>query len=87
VGTEEEYRRIIADPEIWASDQGFGFIMKMVAEQNRRILQATEARIDDETAIVAPTLDLHRERGRRRRNCGGYGSIFRDCDRTNYDMA
>jgi UDP:flavonoid glycosyltransferase YjiC (YdhE family) len=58
VGSEEEYRKTIANREIWHPTRGFGVIMGMVGEQIKRLMDALMPRISDDTAVVAHSLDF-----------------------------
>ncbi len=58
VGTDEEYLSNIADPNIWHPTRGFEMVMKMVRKLINRVMDAVTARIDDQTAVVAHSLDF-----------------------------
>jgi rhamnosyltransferase subunit B len=58
VGTDEEYRSNIADPNIWHPKRGFEMVMQMVGKLIHRVMDAVTARIDDQTAVVAHSLDF-----------------------------
>ncbi|HSI36272.1 MAG: glycosyltransferase [Phycisphaerae bacterium] len=58
IGTEQEWRDVIADERIWDPRRGFETVMRLVAEQNRRVFDAVEARLAPDTAVVAHTLDF-----------------------------
>jgi UDP:flavonoid glycosyltransferase YjiC (YdhE family) len=58
VGTEEEYRQVISDPGIWHPRDGFKHIMRLIGEQNARLMNLIRPRLGPDTAIVAGTLDF-----------------------------
>jgi rhamnosyltransferase subunit B len=58
VGTEEEYRQVISDPGIWHPRDGFKHIMRLLGEQNGRLMNLIRPRLGADTAIVAGTLDF-----------------------------
>jgi UDP:flavonoid glycosyltransferase YjiC (YdhE family) len=58
VGTEEEFRRVIDEPLIWHPRDGFKHIMRLVGEQNGRLLNLIRPRLTPDTAIVAGSLDF-----------------------------
>jgi UDP:flavonoid glycosyltransferase YjiC (YdhE family) len=58
IGTDAEYKEILRDPEIWHPKRGFKVIMSLIAKQNRRLFDAVTARVDDETLVVAHSLDF-----------------------------
>jgi rhamnosyltransferase subunit B len=58
IGSDEEYLSNIADPNIWHPTRGFEMVMKMVGQLLGRMLEAVQARIDDQTAVVAHSLDF-----------------------------
>lgn len=58
IGTDEEYLSNLADPDIWHPTRGFQRVMQMVGQLIHRLLDAVQARIDDQTAVVAHSLDF-----------------------------
>ncbi len=60
VGTDAEYRSIIANPDIWHPSKGFQTIMGLVGEQNRRIFDAVmqQRQARPHTLVIAHTLDF-----------------------------
>lgn len=58
VGTEEEYRKVIDEPGIWHPRDGFKHIMRLIGEQNQRLLDLIRPRLTADTAIVAGSLDF-----------------------------
>ncbi|HEY7119538.1 MAG TPA: glycosyltransferase [Tepidisphaeraceae bacterium] len=57
-GTDEEYRRVINNPDIWHPRKGFKHIMAGLGEVNGRLFDLIRPRIDNQTLIVAGTLDF-----------------------------
>jgi UDP:flavonoid glycosyltransferase YjiC (YdhE family) len=62
LGSDEEYRGFLADPEIWHPKRGLKTIMAMTADGNRRIFAAVEHFVREhgqsDSAVVAGTLDF-----------------------------
>jgi UDP:flavonoid glycosyltransferase YjiC (YdhE family) len=58
VGTEEEYRQVISDPGIWHPRDGFKHIMRLIGEQNARLMNLIRPRLGPDTLVVAGTLDF-----------------------------
>ena len=58
VGTDDEYRRVIADPGIWHPRDGFKHIMANIGEYNDRLLNLLRPRVNADTAVVAGSLDF-----------------------------
>jgi UDP:flavonoid glycosyltransferase YjiC (YdhE family) len=62
IGTDEEYRAFLRDPDIWHPRRGFQKIMTGVAEQNGRIYDVVERFVAEnasgDVAVIAGTLDF-----------------------------
>lgn len=61
IGTEEEFRKIISNPEIWHPTRGFATVLSMIGEQNARVFEVVAKRREanpGSTVVVAHTLDF-----------------------------
>ena len=59
IGTDDEYRGFLADPDIWHPKRGLQTIMSMVGEGVGRVFDAVQSRIvPGETIVVAHSLDF-----------------------------
>lgn len=61
IGTEDEFKKIISNPEIWHPQRGFATVMSMIGEQNARVFDVVAKKREANpgtTVVVAHTLDF-----------------------------
>src|SRR5512132_2916108 len=58
IGTRAEYEAPLSDPDIWHPTRGFKRVMSIVAEPLRRIARIVQERAEDDTVVVAASLDF-----------------------------
>src|SRR4051812_30859061 len=58
VGTQQDYERIIRDPEIWHPSRGLKTIMKGLGDHGSQLLDTLLPHVGPDTAIVAHSLDF-----------------------------